>query len=75
VSITKIETVFDGPAVILPDKETPTGERRYRAGGPHRNVASFTLRDRQNAVRLRPISARYMHGKELRSYEKNHPNV
>ena len=31
--------------------------------------------DRGNGVLIRPISARYMHQREVGSYEKNYPNV
>ena len=33
VSLTEIESVFSRPVVILPDKENPQGERRFRAIG------------------------------------------
>ena len=35
----------------------------------------FTQRDRGNGVLIRPISARYMHKREVESYEKTYPNV
>ena len=33
LSIAEIESLFDRPVVILPDKENPQGERRFRAIG------------------------------------------
>ena len=33
VSIAEIESLFDRPVVILPDKENAQGERRFRAIG------------------------------------------
>ncbi|MFH7028112.1 MAG: BrnT family toxin [Heteroscytonema crispum UTEX LB 1556] len=40
--------------------------------GKHIYVA-FTLRNKQEKTFIRPISARYMHYKEIRSYEENFP--
>ena len=79
VSIAEIESLFDRPVVILPDKENAQGERRFRAIGTtskKRNVfVVFTERDRGNGVLIRPISARYMHKREVESYEKTYPDV
>jgi uncharacterized DUF497 family protein len=79
VSIAEIESLFDRPVVILPDKENAQDERRFRAIGTtskKRNVfVVFTERDRGNGVLIRPISARYMHKREVESYEKNYPDV
>lgn len=73
VSIAEIESLFDRPVVILPDKENAQGERRFRE---KRNVfVVFTERGRGNGVLIRPISARYMHKREVESYEKNYPDV
>jgi uncharacterized DUF497 family protein len=35
----------------------------------------FTLRKHGDSVLIRPISARYMHKKEVDSYEKSYPDV
>ena len=79
LSVTEIESLFDRPVVILPDKENAQGEQRFRAIGTtstKRNVfVVFTERDRGNGVLIRPISARYMHKKEVESYEKNYSDV
>jgi uncharacterized DUF497 family protein len=79
VSIGEIESVFGRPVVILPDKENPQGERRFRAIGTtskgRRLFVVFTLRHRRDSVLIRPISARYMHKKEVESYEKSYPDV
>jgi predicted DNA binding CopG/RHH family protein/uncharacterized DUF497 family protein len=61
LSITEIESVFDRPVVILPDKENPHGERRFRAIGTTakgRNAfVVFTQREGGDGVLIRPISA------------------
>ena len=71
--------MFDRPVVILPDNENAKGERRFRAiwtTSKKRNAfIVFTERDRGNGVLIRPISARYMHKREVESYEKNYPDI
>ena len=79
VSIAEIESVFDRPVVILLDKENAQGERRSRAIGTtskKRNVFVVFHRARPwHGVLMRPISAHYMHKREVESYEKNYPDV
>jgi uncharacterized DUF497 family protein len=79
ISIVEIESVFSRPVVILPDKENPQGERRFRAIGRsskgRQAFVVFTLRNHGKGVLLRPISARYMHKREVKNYEKNYPDV
>jgi len=75
--IVAIESMFERPVVILPDRENPVGERRYRAMGTtaegRKAFVVFTLRERDGATRLRPISARYMHGKRWKFMKKPIP--
>jgi uncharacterized protein len=79
LSIAEIESVFSRPVVILPDKENPQGERRFRAIGTtvegRKAFVVFTLRNHAGGVLIRPISARYMHKRGVMSYEKNYPDV
>ncbi len=79
ISIAEIESVFSRPVVILPDKENPLGERRFRGIGStskgRRAFVVFTLRNHGKGVLLRPISARYMHNREVKNYEKDYPDV
>ena len=71
--------MFNGPVVILPDKESPQGERRFRAIGStlksRKLFVVFTWRSHEDSVLIRPISARYMHKREVESYEKSYPDV
>lgn len=75
VSIAEIEHLFRGPVMVLPDHghSTDMEERRLAIGrtllGRHVLVA-FTLRRRGARTYIRPISARYMHKKEVDYYEK-----
>jgi uncharacterized protein len=79
LSIAEIESVFGLPVLVLPDKENPQGERRFRAigmtaAGRHAFVV-FALREHKGRLLLRPISARYMHKREVEHYEKTYPDV
>jgi uncharacterized protein len=79
VSIEAIESLFDRPLAILPDEAHSRRERRLRAVGRTRDGRAifvvYTLRRHGNDLRIRPISARYMHTKEIATYEKENPDV
>jgi hypothetical protein len=73
VSITEIESVFQGEVWTFPDVAHSTRETRWlgigrTAAGRHVFLA-FTIRMRGGERWLRPISARYMHAKEVRHYQ------
>jgi len=74
VSIAEIESVFAGPVAIYPDPAHSKDEERSIAIGRSASVrmvfAVFTLRERDGKTLIRPISARYMHRKEIEHYEK-----
>jgi uncharacterized DUF497 family protein len=77
VSLDEIEALFFGPIAIRPDLAHSVGETRFlgiggTAGGRHVFIA-FTIRRRDSANYIRPISARYMHRKEVEQYEKANP--
>jgi uncharacterized DUF497 family protein len=79
VSVEEIEALFDGPVMVLPDHAHSTHERRFRAiakteAGRHVFLV-FTIRDRGGEAHIRPISARYMHKKEVQAYEKANPSL
>lgn len=79
MSLAEIEGVFRRAVVVLPDKENPSGETRFRAIGTTpegRNAfIVFTLRMRGAERWLRPISARYMHRAEVEAYEKAYSHI
>jgi hypothetical protein len=79
LSVSVIESLFARPIAILPDAAHSQSERRFRAIGrtdKGRGVfIVFTLRDEGEEVLIRPISARYMHKKEIEAYEKENPNL
>jgi uncharacterized DUF497 family protein len=70
ISREEIESVFDGPVTIVADQAHSGAETRLRAigrTGEGRHVfIVYTIR----RERIRPISARYMHAKEIRRYDK-----
>jgi uncharacterized DUF497 family protein len=76
VSIETIEGLFTRPLAILPDAVHSVVERRFKAFGKAPDGRSvfvvFTIR-RGNLIR--PISARTMHAREIRTYEKENPDL
>ena len=74
LAIETIEELFSSGVIILPDGGHSLNEKRYRAIGKdfeRRPVfVVFTIRGDE----LRPISARYMHQKEVEAYEKDYPD-
>lgn len=81
VSLKTIENLFAGEMAVLPDPRHSQVEQRFLAIGRTRSGRSvrsvlvvFTLRQRDGETLIRPISARYMHTKEVKSYEKENPD-
>lgn len=74
LTITEIESMFRGEVWIVPDLAHSTRETRYLGIGQTdagRFVfTAFTLRVRGTQQWIRVISARYMHAKEVRHYQK-----
>ena len=74
VSIGEIESLFQGPISVLPDPRHSRAETRFKAIGRSERgrhiLIVFTLRRKRSETLIRPISARYMHKKEIEHYEK-----
>jgi uncharacterized DUF497 family protein len=74
VSIAEIEGLFHQIVSIAPDPQHSRDEERLKAIGSTeagRNVfVAFTLRPRGEETFVRPVSARYLHRREVKSYEK-----
>lgn len=72
MSRAEIESVIAAARFVVDDPSSH--EKRYRTAGcapTGRHVfAVFMYRERAGSVYIRPISARYMHRKEIESYEK-----
>ncbi|MFI5021383.1 MAG: BrnT family toxin [Alphaproteobacteria bacterium] len=79
VSPAEVEALFDRPLLVIPDEAHSEGEKRLRAIGKTARGRSaflvFTVREHGGKRLIRPISARYMHRKEVRSYEKENPDL
>lgn len=73
VSIAEIEAVLRGDPEIAPAPRRSFVEERFIAVGrtPRGRAVfiAFTLRIRDGVRLVRPISARYMHAREIRGYE------
>jgi uncharacterized DUF497 family protein len=72
VSIGEIEWVFEHDVQIRPDIAHSKNELRMRAVGINADgrylMVIFTLREVESLHLVRPISARYMHQREVRHY-------
>jgi uncharacterized protein len=74
VSKEAIETFFGGSQTVSHDPKHSHKEQRYLAVGVTSEgrwmLVSFTIRNKAGVRLLRPISARYMHAREVKDYEK-----
>jgi uncharacterized DUF497 family protein len=74
VSVEAIEAAFQKPIAVVPDPNHSAAEERFKAIGVTDEgryvLIVFALRSRDGQTFIRPISARYMHRKEVRYYEE-----
>ena len=74
VSLRDIEDMFRLGPGLWPDVKNSVSEPRMRAIGKTPSgrwiFVAFTFRHRDGLTLVRPISARYMHAKEIAHYEK-----
>jgi uncharacterized DUF497 family protein len=79
VSPEEIETLFLRPIMILPDEAHSRTESRLKAIGKTEAgryvFLVFVIRKREGKRYIRPISARYMHQREVEHYEKENPEL
>ena len=79
LSIALIESLFALPLAIVPSGADSREESRFCAVGQTGNGRKvflvFALRHKGDSQLIRPISARYMHKKEIESYENENPGV
>lgn len=75
IALAEVESVFDNCPLVGPDPFDPAIERRWRAIGRAASgrpaFVVFAVRAAGNLRLIRPISARYMHAKEVRKYEQH----
>jgi len=76
VSVETVEHIFHRGLMIFPDEAHSLTEQRFRAigysGEGRALFIVFTIRRRRGEVLIRPISARFMHRKEVEHYEKTY---
>jgi uncharacterized DUF497 family protein len=74
VSIAEIEALFARPIAVFPAPAHSRREERFKVIGSTEEgryvFLVFTFRQRGTETFIRPISARYMHKKEVAHYEK-----
>lgn len=74
VDTATVEQVLGGEPALFEDREHSGEEARYKAIGrtPEGRYVfiAFTLRERDGDILARPISARYMHRREIERYEQ-----
>lgn len=74
VSIVDIETLFRDGARIAPDPKHSRDEDRLiavgRTSAGRPLFVAFTLRTKEGRRLIRPVTARYMHAKEVAAYEE-----
>ena len=74
VPLAAVESLLHGPFAVFPDPEHSEIEERFKAIGRTEDGRSvlivFTLRRREEGIFIRPVSARYMHRKEVEYYEE-----
>lgn len=79
VSIPEIEAVLRGRPAVAPDPKHSVDEDRFIAVGRNRAgrplFVAFTIRTKKGRRFIRPVSARYMHAKEIERYEKESPQA
>ena len=77
VSIDEIEALLRGEPRIAPDPKHAHLEDRLiavgRTGRGRPLFVAFTIRERFGQPTIRPVSARYMHEREIRNYEAQGP--
>jgi len=73
LTIADIEAVFDGTVWVFPAAARAVAETRYlgigRTEGGRYVFIAYTLRLVGDATLIRPISARFMHAKEVKHFE------
>lgn len=77
VPVAEIESMFRRTVAVIPDIAHSDAEERFKAIGrtdEGRHLFVVFAR-RANGALIRPISARYMHRKEIQYYEQTLPDL
>jgi uncharacterized DUF497 family protein len=73
ITCEQIEEIFHNSPWVAPDIKHSSTEERFLAIGQISNryaFVSFAIRLNGNKTLIRPISARFMHAKEVKKYEE-----
>jgi uncharacterized DUF497 family protein len=74
LSLMQVEALFANDPRIAPDPKHSANEDRLIAVGRTRTgrpvFVAFTIRTKNGRRLIRPVTARYMHAKEVAAYEK-----
>lgn len=74
VSLEEIEEIFVNGPRVAPDLKHSADEQRFiaigRTGEGRPVFVAFMIRSKGGRNYIRPVSARYMHEKEIKAYEK-----
>lgn len=74
VSIAEIEALFERGPRVAPDPKHSRDEDRLIAAGKtgagRALFVAFTMRNSAGRTPIRPVTARYMHEREIAAYEK-----
>ena len=77
VSRAEIEALLAGDPAVSPDWAHSDREQRYIAVGRNADgrpmFVAFTYREKAGRLLIRPVSARYMHAREVERYEQENP--
>jgi uncharacterized protein len=72
LTVGEIEALFYHPVAVFPDPAHSADEERFKAIGKSETgrgvLIVFTLRHGEGGTLIRPMSARYMHAKEVAHY-------
>lgn len=75
VSRLEIEHVLRSEPLVLPDRTPRDRETRFNAVGKNQGgryvFVVFIIKDRAGERFIRPVSARYMHKREIENYERH----
>ncbi len=75
VTIAEIEEIFARPVLIINDPHDAQTERRFRAIGTTTQGRKLFVVFTWRGQKIRPLSARYMHQREISRYDQDNSDV